>query len=358
MSNALQLVSSLLEDGPDDIDPEAYIRDLPPREPRIAYALLPSEMANPSITTVTPIMVKEGESGYWPTNWKWRKQFAEQALANMNAKLGLTPEEADAIFTQSLFRRPPTKRKLKEADPDEFRPKDLLLQVPSPYKSLISEIKPGDGMTAPMRVVLKRSLRRGEWVTRLENVQSGGEFWGHYHENYDTARMDFEDRCIRLGVSTIPFRHYTEETMARRLVSTLLTEENDPDVVDPARYLKDLPGPDRRIRVSFSRTTPESAAEGDTSDHGWIDEEGVDMTPDLYDLDDGMTAVDKAVAFLHREGATQASASFFHEGIWYSSGYHPIDYRTGEDEERCFHLSGFTPEEEAEIYKRTIGRRH
>ena len=45
MSKALQLVSSLLEADPDEVDPKEYVRQLPPRPPRIAYALLPSEMA-------------------------------------------------------------------------------------------------------------------------------------------------------------------------------------------------------------------------------------------------------------------------------------------------------------------------
>jgi hypothetical protein len=137
---------------------------------------------------------------------------------------------------------------------------------------------------------------------------------------------------------------------ATRLVAVLL--EDDPDVVDPVRYLKDLTGPDKRIRITFSRTTPESAVEGDFSSSGWIDEEGVEMTPDLYDVEDGITAVDKAVKFLRDEGAITASSSHFSPGDWFSTDWRTVDYRTGEDEERSFHLVGFTPEEQIEIHDR------
>jgi hypothetical protein len=250
MSKALHLVSTLLEADPDEVDPREYVRGLPPREPRMAYALLPLEMTDPTIQSVTPIVVKEGETGYWKTDYSWRKEFAEETLNTLNRRLGLSPEEADQIFIQSMF-PPKPKRKLKEA---------------------------------------------------------------------------------------------------LRLMTALL--ETDPDLVDPVRYLKDLTGPDKRIRITFSRTTPESAAEGDFSSSGWINEEGVDMTPDLYDVEEGVTAVDKAVKFLRDEGVSTASSSRFSPGDWFSTEWQTIDYRTGEDEERSFHLVGFTPEEQIEIHDR------
>jgi len=417
----IRKLTRLLESGPDDVDPKEYLRQLPPRPPRTAYALLPTEMLNPTLTHVTPIIVKEGEPGYWRTDWSWRKEFAEAARDQANERLGLTPDEAEQVMISSMFPKqdkPKRKRKLKEGDPDDVDPKSMLMQVPSPYQSLESEIKPGDRMTAPMRVVLRRSLRRGEWVTRLENMQVGGEFWGHYHDDYEEALRDYEERCIKLGVSLLPARRYAEET-AEHLVAKLLetdpddldfksyslkhgyqpcsfirtwdgakcgcgrwsmttTDRNraldewkdhrermdqlaeaiDPDDVDPIRYLKDLVGPDRRIAITFSRTTPESSAQGDTSDSGWIDEEGVEMNPDLYDMEEGVTAVDKAVKFLKDEGVAHPSSSQFHVGLWYSTDYQTVDHRTGEDEERCFHLRNFTPEEEEEIYKRVIRSRN
>ncbi len=108
----------------------------------------------------------------------------------------------------------------------------------------------------------------------------------------------------------------------------------------------------RLIRTSFSRTTPESAEDGDFSETGWHDEAGQPMDPDAWD-DEGTTAVDKAVAFLKREGGTEASASCWHPHLWYSwSDASTIDYRTGEDETRGYHLDGFTAEEEREIFDR------
>jgi hypothetical protein len=70
---------------------------------KICYALLPCQMADPSIKDVDVIIIKEGESGYYPTDWKWKKEFAEQARDEKNAKLGLTPLEADQMLIASMF---------------------------------------------------------------------------------------------------------------------------------------------------------------------------------------------------------------------------------------------------------------
>jgi hypothetical protein len=110
------------------------------------------------------------------------------------------------------------------------------------------------------------------------------------------------------------------------------------------------------IKETFTLYTPESVEAGDAADRGWIDEEGVDMTPDEYDREEGLTAVDKAVKHLRNEGATQASSTSFHKGIWYCS-MHEQDFRTGEQEERCFHLDGFSPEEERAIFEQVTARR-
>lgn len=74
-----------------------------------------------------------------------------------------------------------------------------------------------------------------------------------------------------------------------------------------------------RILVSFTTYTPESIEEGDSADSGWVDEDGVDMTPDEYDRSSGITAVDKAVKLLKYDGAGQPSSSHFHRGVWYST---------------------------------------
>lgn len=111
------------------------------------------------------------------------------------------------------------------------------------------------------------------------------------------------------------------------------------------------------IRESYTLYTPESIEAGDAAEHGWVDEEGVDMTPDEYDVEEGITAVDKAVKHLRSEGASEPpSSSSFHPGIWYASMHDP-DMRTGEQEEHHFHLDGFSPEEQREVFMRVKGAR-
>lgn len=75
----------------------------PTKQPRLCYGLLPAEMADPSIKEVTPIVIKEGESGYHPTNWKWDKQYAEQARDAKNLALGISSEEAERMLIASMF---------------------------------------------------------------------------------------------------------------------------------------------------------------------------------------------------------------------------------------------------------------
>ena len=107
----------------------------------------------------------------------------------------------------------------------------------------------------------------------------------------------------------------------------------------------------KRIAITYEIITPESAEAGDAEDRGWIDEEGVDVTPDTYDMDEGVTAVVKAVEFLQNEGAFDASSSFFHEGVWYTAYAVNQDFTTNNTENRSYHLRGFTLEEEEAIYQ-------
>lgn len=79
------------------------MKNIEPPQQRVCYALLPSELANPRATHVTPIIVKEGESGFYKTDWSWAKEFAETALNNKNAGLGITPAEADEMLVKSIF---------------------------------------------------------------------------------------------------------------------------------------------------------------------------------------------------------------------------------------------------------------
>lgn len=110
------------------------------------------------------------------------------------------------------------------------------------------------------------------------------------------------------------------------------------------------------IKVSYSIVTPESAEDGDYAESGWEDEEGMDMTPDQYDVEEGLTAVDKAVSNLRAAGAVEPSSSQFHKGVWYSDGGSD-DYRTGERTERNYHLRNFTEEQERAIFDQITKRR-
>lgn len=133
--------------------------------------------------------------------------------------------------------------------------------------------------------------------------------------------------------------------------------ENGPHDVNIRDFIWSLPneGPPR-ILTTYNKTTPESVEQGDFSESGWEDEDGVDMTPDEWDREDGLTAATKAAKWLQDKGAYNTSASHFHPGMWYSTEW-SSDYRTGEETEYNFHLKGFTEAEEQEIFE-LMRRRH
>lgn len=133
-------------------------------------------------------------------------------------------------------------------------------------------------------------------------------------------------------------------------------DPDDPD--DPLTFIRNMPpGGQRRILITFAQTTPESAEQGDHSDSGWIDQDGVVMEPDEFDYEEGLGPADLAAKYLKREGATEASASFFHPGVWYSTGWNTVDYSTGTEEERNYHLKDFTEEEERQVWNLLHPRR-
>ena len=155
------------------------------------------------------------------------------------------------------------------------------------------------------------------------------------------------------GLDAVPVYSDPRKTGNRALSPYNVNEEHEnPD--DPENFIRDfiqrIPPLNPRICISFSQTTPESSEQGDYSDSGWINEEGVEMTPDEFDQEEGLTAVDLAVKFLQNEGAMETSSSQFHPGVWYSTTWNTVNYRTGTDEERSFHLKDFSPAEEQEIW--------
>jgi hypothetical protein len=110
---------------------------------------------------------------------------------------------------------------------------------------------------------------------------------------------------------------------------------------------------DKVIKTSYYTITPESAEYGDFADSGWYDEDGESMLPDEYDIEENISAIDKAVEFLkNKKYTTEPSSSQFEVGISYSSVSPDHNYSTGEETYYTCHLYGFTPEEEFEIYKK------
>jgi hypothetical protein len=85
-------------------------------------------------------------------------------------------------------------------------------------------------------------------------------------------------------------------------------------------------------------------------------QEEIDCTPDEIDAGEGLTAVDLAAKYIveNSSGNLEPSqAPGWGQGTWYSS--YEDDMRTGDILETSFHLEGFTPAQEQEIYARITG---
>ena len=116
---------------------------------------------------------------------------------------------------------------------------------------------------------------------------------------------------------------------------------------------ENLENTDKYITTTYQIVTPESAEDGDYADQGWEDEDGESMLPDEYDIEEGITAVDKAVEYLkNKRYVSEPSSSDFHKGISYSTTSPDHNYETGEETYYTCHLNGFTTEEEFEIWKK------
>lgn len=73
------------------------------KEPKVCYGLLPSQLLDPSVKKLDVIILKEGESGYYATDWKWDREFAERARDQKNAALGVSPAKADKMMSASMW---------------------------------------------------------------------------------------------------------------------------------------------------------------------------------------------------------------------------------------------------------------
>ena len=99
------------------------------------------------------------------------------------------------------------------------------------------------------------------------------------------------------------------------------------------------------VKITYSKTTPESAEAGEFSDTGWVDEEGQTFE-----------SVEDVVSFLKQEGVSQCSSSPWSPGSWYETESSTSDFETGEEEVRGYHLYNVTPEQEQAIYQGVMGR--
>lgn len=146
--------------------------------------------------------------------------------------------------------------------------------------------------------------------------------------------------------------------MNTKLFHDFLSDLNDihPTLIEAVRngfrmlYESDMQQ-EPKICITYEIITPESAENGEAAERGWENKDGVSMQPDEFDLDDGVTAVDLAVKFLTKEFANEPSSSHFHNGVWYTA-YGSQNYRDGSYTNRGYHLVGFTPEQEEQIFNK------
>ncbi len=153
------------------------------------------------------------------------------------------------------------------------------------------------------------------------------------------------------------------------------------------------PNGGHKVALTYEIITEESAAHGDAEERGWLDEEGVDVEPDFYDIGDAMDdlklyddpklglkgdvdsredfsklpdelkkkvyqlALFKETAKVFEdnwgaEGVESSSGGRAEPGAWYTS--YKIDSRenleSGNTENRGLHLKGFTDEEEINLH--------
>lgn len=111
--------------------------------------------------------------------------------------------------------------------------------------------------------------------------------------------------------------------------------------------------PVRKIKVSYQKVTPESAEEGDISEQGWINEDGIDMEPLAEEIEIGLTAVIKAFQYLTNEGVSEYSNYPFTPGGWYSTSGN-IDPKDCAETIQSYHLCNFDEEEQKAIYEKVF----
>lgn len=134
-----------------------------------------------------------------------------------------------------------------------------------------------------------------------------------------------------------------------------------------------------RICITYEVIDEESAAEGDSKEHGWEDEAGVNMELDKFDTQEliedsndqlnqlseperiqqfnklkSNLIIKQTVEFLNDKGANQFSNSTFDPRGWYTHYGESTDSResleTGEITNYGYHLKGYSDEELKMVY--------
>ena len=109
----------------------------------------------------------------------------------------------------------------------------------------------------------------------------------------------------------------------------------------------------RRIAVYLQTMTPDDVESGDVpqAEH----DEDIDIQLDAIDRKEGKTVADLAAKVLRDAGA-RPSSSRFHRGVWYETEWSVQDYSTGEQQQKTYHLKGFSLEEEGLVYLKVTRR--
>lgn len=109
-------------------------------------------------------------------------------------------------------------------------------------------------------------------------------------------------------------------------------------------FLSDLGAKDvPRITTSYTRVEQVGDDEYD-EERGWEDEEGHEFNTSDYDTEEEFIAA--VVDWLSDKGAYGTSSSSWQHGLWYTYLEEEVDGSV----EYSFHLNGFTPEQEKQVY--------
>lgn len=111
----------------------------------------------------------------------------------------------------------------------------------------------------------------------------------------------------------------------------------------------------RRLRIHHRDYFDHEVYDGEIRVRGESDDD-LDCEPDSFDLDDGLTAVDLAVAALRKMGVTEPSGGPAFPGphCWWA-GTTTLDYYTGAMRETSAHPDGFSDAECRAIWARLTG---